>query len=318
MNSSPLLDVQQLSKQFQRGRQIIHAVQNISFTIAPGEIFGLGGESGCGKSTVGKLLMHLLQPTAGSIFFEGQNLNYLAHQKSLAWRRNIQMIFQQPAASLDPRMTVEEALAEPFIIHDLARGIERTQRVITLLHQVGLSEDHLKRLPHELSGGQKQRIAIARALTVEPRLLICDEPFSALDVSIQAQIIQLLIQLQQTQQLAYLMISHDLSVLRQLAHRLAIMYAGQIVECGPSQDVYEHPLHPYSQALVSAVLSSDPCKERQRTRIVLKGEVPSLTRPSQGCPFYARCPVAQERCRTSKPVWQEVKSQHFVACHLYK
>ncbi len=313
----PLLDVQHLSKQFRLGKQTLHAVQDVSFSLAPGEVLGLGGESGCGKSTIGKLLMRLLEPTAGSIFFEGKNLNDLVAEKKQAWRRHIQMIFQHPAASLNPRMSVEEALSEPFIIHGLAKGKQRTQRLAELLVQVGLSEEYLKRFPHTLSGGQKQRVAIARALAIEPRLLICDEPFSALDVSVQAQIINLLARLQREQHLAYLIISHDLSILRYLTHRLAIMYMGQFVEWGPSKEVYDYPLHPYTQALVSAVLSSDLVKERQRSRIVLKGEVPSLVHLPQGCPFYARCPHAQKICQTVKPAWREVKPQHFTACHLY-
>jgi oligopeptide/dipeptide ABC transporter ATP-binding protein len=202
-----------------------------------------------------------------------------------------------------------------LIIHHLAKGAERIERIVALLNQVGLSEDYLKRLPHELSGGQKQRIAIARALAVEPELLICDEPFSALDVSVQAQIINLLAKLQRERELGYIVISHDLSILRYLTDRLAIMYAGQFVEWGPSADVYRHPLHPYSQALISAVLSPDPIKERNRSRIVLKGEVPSVLRPTQGCPFASRCPYAQDLCLTAKPARREVKPEHFAACH---
>lgn len=313
--TKPLLQVEQLSKQFLVGKQMIPAVKKISFTLAPGEILGLGGESGCGKSTIAKLLMGLMRPTSGSISFNGEDLLKLASQRSQAWRQKIQMIFQHPAASLNPRFTVEEVLAEPFIIHNIAKGADRIKRIVELLNQVGLSEEYRKRLPHELSGGQKQRIAIARALAVEPELLICDEPFSALDVSVQAQIINLLAQLQREKDLGYLVISHDLSILRYLTHRLAIMYAGQFVEWGPSASVYNHPLHPYSQALISAVLSPDPLKERQRSRIVLKGEVPSMLRPTEGCPFASRCPYAQPLCQTTKPVWREVKPQHFVACH---
>lgn len=313
----PLLEVKHLSKQFRLGKQTLYAVQDVSFSLMPGEILGLGGESGCGKSTIGKLLMHLIKPTAGSISFNGQDMHLLTACHSQAWRRQIQMIFQHPAASLNPRLVVEEILAEPFIIHGVAKGRERATKIAFLLSQVGLSTDYLQRLPHELSGGQKQRVAIARALALEPSLLICDEPFSALDVSIQSQIINLLSQLQRERHLSYLLISHDLSILRYLAHQLAIMYAGHLVEWGPSQEVYYHPLHPYSQALVSAVLCADPFKERQRARIVLKGEISSLTRPSQGCPFSARCPQAQKICQTMKPVWREVKPQHFTACHLY-
>ncbi len=308
----PLLDIQHLSKQYRLGRQIIQAVQNASFSLMPGEILGLGGESGCGKSTIGKLIMRLIEPTAGNLLFEGQNLRH-----AVDWRKKIQMIFQHSSASLNPRFTVEDTLNEPFIIHGLAQGSKRAQRLMELLIQVGLSEDYLKRLPHELSGGQKQRIAIARALAVTPRLLICDEPFSALDVSVQAQIINLLARLQREQQLSYLVISHDLSILRYLSHRLAIMYLGELIEWGPSTSVYEAPLHPYTQALVAAVLSTDPMKERHRSRVVLKGETPSLLQKTPGCAFYGRCPFAKKICQTKKPILREVQSQHFAACHLY-
>lgn len=314
----PLLDVRHLSKNFRLRGRILPAVQNVSFSLSQGEILGLGGESGCGKSTVGKMLMGLLEPTSGSIIFNGQKLSDLTQQRSQAWRRHIQMIFQHPAASLNPRMTIKETLAEPLIIHGLAKGAERAKRLAALLSQVGLSEDYLERLPHELSGGQKQRVAIARAMAVEPRLLICDEPFSALDVSIQAQIINLLVRLQREQNLSYLIISHDLSILRYLTHRLAIMYLGQIIEWGSSSGVYDNPLHPYTQALVSAVLLPDPFQERQKSPIFIKGEVPNLIHPPSGCPFYTRCPQAQNICRTVKPDLLEIKPGHFTACHLYK
>lgn len=315
---NPLLNVKHLSKKFRMGNRDLWAVQNLSFSLMPGEILGIGGESGCGKSTLAKLLMCLLEPTAGSIQFEGKDLVNLSSRKSSVWRRKMQMIFQHPAASLNPRMTVEKILAEPFIIHGLAKGTDRSIRLAALLAQVGLSEAFLKRLPHELSGGQKQRLAIARALAVEPQLLICDEPFSALDVSVQAQIVNLLARLQRDQNLAYLIISHDLMLLRYLSHRLAIMYLGQIVEWGPSAEVYDHPLHPYTQALVSAVLIPDPLKERQSSHIFLKGEVPSLIPPPKGCPFYARCPKAKKICETVQPQWREVKPNRFTACHLYE
>lgn len=317
MTTIPLLDVQNVSKQFLLKGQALHALQNFSFTLSHGEILGLGGESGCGKSTVAKLLMGFIQPTSGSIFFNGQNLADLIAQKSHAWRRHIQMIFQHPTASLNPRLTVEKTLAEPFIIHGLAKGKELSNQLITLLSQVGLSEDYLKRLPHELSGGQKQRIAIARALALKPQLLICDEPFSALDVSVQAQLINLLAHLQSEHHLSYLIISHDLSILRYLTHRMAIMYLGQMIEYGISQDVYSDPLHPYSQTLISAVLLTNPWQERQKSHVVIKGEVPSLLHPPSGCPFYTRCPYAQKICQTVRPKWKEVKPHHFVACHLY-
>lgn len=315
--TQPLLDVRHLSKQFRLREKVLQAVQDVSFSLPAGEILGIGGESGCGKSTIGKMLMGLMEPTGGSIVFEGQQLSDLISQRSQVWRRHIQMIFQHPAASLNPRMNIKETLEEPFLIHKLAKGEERLQQIRNLLLQVGLSEDFLYRMPHELSGGQKQRIAIARALTLKPRLLIFDEPFSALDVSVQAQIINLLVKLQQEHHLTYLIISHDLSILRYLTQRLIIMYLGQMMEWGDSNDIYTNPLHPYSQALVSAVLLPDPTQERNRTHVFVKGEVPSLLAPSIGCPFYTRCPYAKKVCETVKPGWKEVKPNHFTACHLY-
>lgn len=307
--TEPILKVQNLSKEFILGKKTFHAVKDVSFSLLPGKILGLGGESGCGKSTIGKLLMRLIQPSSGSIYFEGTDLAQL--DSTLSWRRHIQMIFQHPATSLNPRLTIEDSLKEPFVIHSLLNKIERMNRLKTLLGQVGLSEEYLKRLPSELSGGQKQRVAIARALSLEPRLLICDEPFSSLDVSIQAQIINLLAHLHQTMHLTYIIISHDLSILRYLAHDLAIMYLGEIVEWGPSTEVYNHPIHPYTQALISAVLTTNP--QKNSSRIFLKEET---TKPSQnGCPFAARCPSAQALCRTTKPPLQEIKPSHFVSCH---
>jgi len=314
----PLLEVRSLSKQFRLRGQILQAVKNVSFSISQGEILGLGGESGCGKSTIGKLLMGLLEPSGGSIVFDGKNLLDLTAQRSRAWRRHIQMIFQNPTASLNPRMTIEETLAEPFIIHGLFEQAKLARRLHDLLLQVGLSADYLKRLPHELSGGQRQRVAIARAIALNPRLLICDEPFSALDVSVQSQIINLLSRLQREQNLSYLIISHDLSILRYLTHRSAIMYLGEIIEWGFSSDVYDHPLHPYTQALISSVLLPDPIRERQRSRVVIKGEIPSLLHPPSGCPFHTRCPHAMNICRAEKPPMREVKPGHFSACHLYR
>lgn len=313
----PLLEVRHLSKQFQLKGKLLQAVQDVSFSLFSGEILGIGGESGCGKSTIGKMLMGLMEPTTGSIVFEGQKLSDLTRQRSQDWRRHIQMVFQHPAASLNPRMSIKETLEEPFLIHSLAKGEEKFKQIRELLLQVGLSEDFLDRMPNELSGGQKQRIAIARALTLKPRLLICDEPFSALDVSVQSQIINLLVKLQREHHLAYLIISHDLSILRYLTQRLIIMYLGQMMECGDSNEVYTNPLHPYSQALVSAVLLPDPSQERNRSHVCVKGDVPSLLAPATGCPFYERCPYAKPVCERVKPDWKEVKLNHFTACHLY-
>jgi oligopeptide/dipeptide ABC transporter ATP-binding protein len=301
----PILHVEQLSKQFHLGKKHFHAVKNISFILQQGEILGLGGESGCGKSTIGKLLMGLLEPTSGSIFFDGQPL-----QASREWRKNLQMIFQHPATSLNPRFTIQQIIEEPFVIHRVPYG---NKDLIHLLHQVGLTEEILFRLPCELSGGQKQRIAIARALALEPRFLICDEPFSSLDVSVQSQIINLLSQLQKEKNLTYLVISHDLSVLRYLTHQMAIMYLGEIVEIGPSEELYKKPRHPYSEALISAVLLPDP--QQKQTFIHLKGEVPNMTQTIQGCPFASRCPYAQPLCHKEKPLLRHIGQDHFAACH---
>ena len=312
----PLLNVQQISKQFRLGNLAVHAVKNVSLSLQPGEIFGLGGESGCGKSTIGKLLMGLIEPTSGSILFKGEDLSRLSSRGSQAWRRNIQMVFQHPATSLDPRFTVQDILREPFLIHKSLKVGGHKEQLTSLLEQVGLSAEVLARLPSELSGGQKQRIAIARALAVDPSLLICDEPFSSLDVSVQSQIINLLTRLHREKNLSYLIISHDLSVLRYLTHQLAIMYLGEIVEIGPSEKVYDSPLHPYSQALVSAVLIPDPVKEKQRTRIPMMGEVPSILHSHRGCPFAPRCPHAIPICLAEKPNLREVQQGRFASCHL--
>lgn len=311
----PLLKIQNLHQEFRVKGRILHALQDFSLTLPQGEILGLGGESGCGKSTAAKLIMGFMPPTRGSIYFEGKNLNALAQQKSQDWRERIQMIFQHPAGSLNPRLTVEETLLEPFIIHDLAKGEERSRRIREILAQVGLTEEELFRFPNELSGGQKQRIAIARAIACQPRLLICDEPFSALDVSVQAQIIELLKKLQIDQGMSYLVISHDLSILHYLAHRMAIMYLGMIVEIGSSSEVYGNPLHPYSQLLIDSVLVPDPIKERKKSVVRIKGDVPSLFSLPTGCPFYSRCPIAQKVCQNVKPILREVHQGHFVACH---
>jgi oligopeptide transport system ATP-binding protein len=262
--------------------------------------------------------MGLMPPTSGSIEFNGQNLSQLLQQKSPAWRRNLQMIFQHPGGSLNPRFTVEQVLNEPYAIHNHVEKKIRPEKIREILFQVGLSENLLARYPHELSGGQKQRIAIARALVCQPRLLICDEPFSALDVSTQTQVIQLLQKLQHQQELAYVVISHDLLILRHLAHRIAIMYLGSIVECGPSHDVYSNPLHPYSQALIAAILIPDPTiakSQSKKVSIRVDGEVPSLFSPRKGCAFYGRCPMAQKMCLNVKPPLKEVRPGHFVACH---
>ncbi|MFI0434393.1 MAG: oligopeptide/dipeptide ABC transporter ATP-binding protein [Parachlamydiaceae bacterium] len=315
--TSPLLNVRQISKQFQIKGGLLSAVENVSFSLKSGEMLGIGGESGCGKSTLAKIIMGLICPTKGSILFEEKNLGPLIADRSTTFLRNIQMIFQNPAASLNPRMNIRQTLEEPFIIHRLAKGEERTERVHHLLSQVGLSEDFLSRMPQELSGGQKQRIAIARALALEPRLLICDEPFSALDASVQGQIINLLLKLQRERQLSYLMISHDLSILNYLTDRLLIMYRGQMMEMGKSHDVYKDPLHPYSQALAASVLLPDPLQQPKRADGLINQETSSAMKLSQGCSYSNRCPFASPICKKIEPEWKEAKPGHFVACHLY-
>lgn len=312
-----LLEVSKLKKQFKLGRHILQVLKDISFSLSKGETLGLGGESGCGKSTLGKAILRLVEPTSGSIKFNGYELLALGKSELQKQRRHMQMIFQNPAASFNPRFNVEEILSEPVIIHDLEKGEKRKSRLHDLLSQVGLGNDFLNRLPHELSGGEKQRIAIARALTLNPKLIVCDEPFSALDVSIQLQIIHLLENLQKELGLAYLLISHDLSAMRYFSHRLAIMYMGQFVELGPSEEVYNKPLHPYTQALISSVPIPDPQLERNRKPIILRGELPSLLDRPQGCPFHTRCPHATAICRTEAPKWKEVAFNHFTACHLH-
>lgn len=313
--SSPLLEVVKLRKNFKMGRHVVPILRNVSFSLAPGEILGIGGESGCGKSTLGKTLLRLIEPNGGSIRFEGQELLSLSKKELQKQRGQMQMIFQNPAASFNPRFRIKDVLAEPFIIHQQSYS---TAQLTALLQQVGLESGLLERYPHQLSGGQKQRVAIARALALQPRLIVCDEPFSALDISIQVQIMQLLKSLQEEKGLSYLLISHDLSAMRHFTHRLAIMYLGEIVEIGPTKSVFEQPAHPYTQALLSAIPLPDPSLERQRKPLILKGELPSLTKPISGCPFYSRCPKASLICRDVIPSWKERsgQSEHHVACHL--
>ncbi len=313
--SIPFLKVSQLTKYFTTGSLILRAVHHLSFSIKRGETLGLAGESGCGKSTVGKLLMRLIEPTEGSIVFEGQDICHLSSRAMKSLRREMQIIFQNPSSSLNPRMTIEEILSEPLEIHRLAQGLERRKRIEDLLDLVGLQPAYVKRLPHELSGGQKQRISIARALMVQPRFLVWDEPLSALDVSIQAQIVNLLKNLQKKLDLTYLFISHDLSIMPYIADQIAIMYLGQLVELTSSKDLYQNPLHPYTRALLSAIPIPDPSIERNRSRIVLKGDIPSPFHPPSGCPFHPRCPLAQSLCTEIAPQWREIRPGHFTACH---
>jgi oligopeptide transport system ATP-binding protein len=293
----------------------VYAVDGVSFTVDRGETLGLVGESGCGKSTTGRCVLRLLEPSAGEITFDGQNVLELDGGALRAMRRNMQLVFQDPFASLNPRMTVGAILGEAFVIHKLAASSsEREDRVAGLLVKVGLKAEHMRRYPHEFSGGQRQRIAIARALAVEPKLIVCDEPVSALDVSIQAQVINLLEDLQNELGLTYLFVAHDLSVVEHISDRVAVMYLGRIVELAKAADLYRNPQHPYTQALLSAVPVPDPKVKRKRIR--LQGDVPSPMNPPKGCPFHTRCPKAEPRCLVEAPEFRQGSAGHFVACHL--
>jgi oligopeptide transport system ATP-binding protein len=300
---------------FQRKVGAVRAVDGLSFTIRKGETLGLVGESGCGKSTTGRAILQLYRPTSGTVQFEGVELTRLKGEALRKMRRQVQMIFQDPYASLNPRMTVGSIIGEPLDIHGLARGREKQQRVEELLRVVGLNPYFANRYPHEFSGGQRQRIGIARALAVNPSFIVCDEPISALDVSIQAQIINLLEELQDEFGLTYLFIAHDLSVVRHISDRIAVMYLGKIVELADRLELYEQPLHPYTKALLSAVPIPDPTIERKRERIILTGDVPSPVNPPPGCRFHTRCPLADTICREQEPEFREVTPGHWAACH---
>ena len=326
---TPLLSVRDLAKHFPVGKAglagkpaaWLRAVDGVSFDLERGESLGLVGESGCGKSTTARAIIGLYPPTSGTVEFDGVNLTGLSRRGWLPYRRRIQMIFQDPYASLDPRQTVGSILAEPLKIHDLAKPRDRRLRALALLDAVGLNPRHINRYPHEFSGGQRQRIGIARALALEPELIICDEPVSALDVSIQAQIINLLRDLQERFDLAYLFIAHDLAVVRHLCHRVAVMYLGRVVEIAPRDELYSDPRHPYTRALLSAVPVTDPDVERARQRIVLEGDVPSPMSPPSGCPFHPRCQdrelVPGRRCEEEVPELASRESaSRFSACHL--
>lgn len=293
----------------------VKAVDGVSFDIYTGETLGLVGESGSGKSTTGRVILQLSNATEGSITFEGQELTSMNERGVRTLRPRMQMIFQDPHASLNPRMNVGTIIGEPLREHNAARGQEREKRVDELLELVGLEPKHANRYPHEFSGGQRQRIGIARAIALNPDFIVCDEPIAALDVSIQAQVVNLLEELQDTLGLTYLFISHDLSMIRHIADRVAVMYLGQIMELSDVDDLYDNPKHPYTKALLSAVPVPDPEVEAARQRVILEGDIPSPSNPPPGCPFNTRCPVAQDRCVAEAPEWRELSSGHWIACH---
>lgn len=293
----------------------VHAVDGISFNIQRGETLGLVGESGCGKSTTGRAILQLYKPTAGAVYFDGVDLVTLKGEQMRQMRRKVQMIFQDPYASLNPRMTVADIVGEPLMVHNVATGKEIQERVQHLLEIVNLNPSFANRYPHEFSGGQRQRIGVARALALQPSLIICDEPISALDVSIQAQVVNLLEELQEQFNLTYLFIAHDLSMVKHISKRVAVMYLGVIMELASRENLYSHPLHPYTQALLSAVPIPDPVADSQRQRTILEGDVPSPVNPPSGCRFRTRCPIAESFCAEKQPDFRELKPGHFVACH---
>jgi len=300
---------------FQKKVGAIKAVDGISFGIKRGETLGLVGESGCGKSTTGRAILQLYRPTSGDVFFEGDNLTKLSGERLRRMRRRMQMIFQDPYASLNPRMTVGDVIGEPLVVHNISSGQARRERVQELLRIVGLNPYFVNRYPHEFSGGQRQRIGVARALAVQPDFIVCDEPISALDVSIQAQIINLLEELQTQFNLTYLFIAHDLSVVRHISDRIAVMYLGKIVELTGRKELYDRPLHAYTQALLSAVPIPDPVVEEKRRRVILEGDVPSPANPPLGCHFCTRCPVVMDICKEQEPEFVDVGGGHWVACY---
>jgi peptide/nickel transport system ATP-binding protein len=318
---SPLLEVQDLVKHyplrgglFSRAAGAVHAVDGVSLVVAPGETLGLVGESGCGKTTLARLVLRLEEPSSGQLRFEGEDLLALGGRALRARRRHFQIVFQDPMSSLNPRMTVGEILAEPLQVHGVARGAAADARVVALLEQVGIPASWRQRYPHEFSGGQRQRIGVARAIALGPKLVVCDEAVSALDVSVQAQVLNLLLELREQLGLAYLFISHDLSVVRHVSDRVAVMYLGQIVEQGPAEKLFAGPAHPYTQALLSAIPVPDP--RRRPERIVLSGDVPSPAHPPPGCRFHTRCPYVFERCRREVPPAYAVGEGHEARCFL--
>ncbi|GEN52470.1 ABC transporter ATP-binding protein [Halobacillus faecis] len=319
MSLHKTLEVKDLKKHFKMGKgKSLKAVDGVSFDLYKGETLGLVGESGCGKSTTGRTIMNLYEKTSGEVLFEGQSVQDRTPKEQFRLKRQMQMIFQDPYASLNPRSTVSEIILEPMEIHGLfPSNKERMERVYELLEEVGLNRDHANRYPHEFSGGQRQRIGIARALALDPEIIIADEPISALDVSVQAQVVNLLERLQDEKGLTYLFIAHDLSMVQHISDRIGVMYLGHLVELTSSDRLYDTPLHPYTQALLSAIPIPDPDIEDQREQVIIEGEIPSPIDPPSGCVFRTRCPFAMDVCSEQSPVWQEVEQGHQVACHLY-
>lgn len=319
MKNEAILQVKDIKKHFDLGRgQVLKAVDGISFDIYNGETFGLVGESGCGKSTAGRTIMGLYNSTGGEVLYNGKNVHELQGKEEFELKRNMQMIFQDPYASLNPRSTVAEIIAEPLEVHGIYKDQkEKMKRIYELLEEVGLTRDHANRYPHEFSGGQRQRIGIARALALDPEIIIADEPISALDVSVQAQVVNLLEKLQKEKGLTYLFIAHDLSMVQHISDRIGVMYLGNMVELTDAEELYKNPLHPYTKALLSAVPIPDPDIEDEREQIVIEGELPSPINPPSGCVFRTRCPMAMEACAEIVPKWQQVTKNHYVACHLY-
>lgn len=323
-NNKPLVRIKDLKKYFPITRGLIvqkevgavKAVDGISFEINPGETLGLVGESGCGKSTTGRTILQLHKPTSGEVFYRDQELTTAPPSIMRSLRKNIQIIFQDPYASLNPRLKVGDIIGEPLDIHKIGTPQERKERVQELLEIVGLNPYFANRFPHEFSGGQRQRIGIARALALNPEFIVCDEPISALDVSIQAQVVNLLEELQSSLGLTYLFIAHDLSMVKHIASRTAVMYLGKLVELAERDELYSNPQHPYTQALMSAVPVPDPSNERARKRIILEGDVPSPANPPSGCRFHTRCPIAEDVCKVDDPEWRDYGNGHWVACHL--
>lgn len=310
------IEVKDLQKYFNVGRHaLLKAVDGVSFNIYKGETLGLVGESGCGKTTCGKTVMGLYEATGGKVMFDGVDIHSLSPKEKKEFTKRAQIIFQDPYSSLNPRMTVGDIIGEGIDIHNLCQGKERQERIYELLDTVGLNHEHASRFPHEFSGGQRQRIGIARALSIEPEFIVCDEPISALDVSIQAQIVNLLIELQQKKNLTYLFIAHDLSMVKHISDRVGVMYLGSLVEFTESHELYDHPLHPYTQALLSAIPIPDPRLEREKRRIPIEGEIPSPMNPPSGCRFVTRCKMKKEECAQSVPALREASAGHYVACH---